>query len=140
PGIGYDGRLRTYTAEVRLTPIKSLQAHFVYTKLKSDSTIPIRFPQDFTVANSVNAEDGDSWDVGASYLGKGGTVEGVWGRMRNSGSDPFQSDRARMRLDVDVTKNAGLVGEWSYDLYHDTPMPASNFRANRYGIYVRWRP
>ena len=60
--------------------------------------------------------------------------------LKNNGSYPYKIDRGRMRLDFDVTKNAGVVSEWDYDRYRDTTLPVSNYRANRFGVYLRWRP
>lgn len=140
PGIGYDGKIRTYSADVQLTPVKGLRLHGAYTKLKADSTIPIRMPQDFTVTNSVNTEDGNSWEGGLGLAFAPVTFDWSYVGLKNNGSYPYKIDRGRMRLDFDVTKNAGVVSEWDYDRYRDTTLPVSNYRANRFGVYLRWRP
>lgn len=140
PGIGYDGSMRNYTASLQVTPVTPVRLHGAYSKFKSDSTIPIRIPHTFGVADSVNAEDGDSWEAGAAITWAPVSVDGSWGRLENAGTSSYTIDRARVRVDVDVTMNAGLVGEWAHDRYRDTPLPASSFTANRYGVYLRWRP
>jgi hypothetical protein len=140
PGIGYDGKLRTYTADVRVTPVKALSLYGVYSRFEADSTIPVRIPQDFGVVDSVNSETGDAWDVGSTIAFAPVTLVGSYGRLVNTGTYPYKIDRARLRVDIDVTKNAGIVCEWAYDKYRDTPLPVSNYLANRYGLYLKWRP
>jgi len=140
PGIRYDGKIRTYTADVRVTPVKALSLYAVYSKFKADSTIPVRIPQDFGVVDSVNSENGCAWDVGSTIVFAPVTLVSSWGRLVNTGTYPYKIDRARVRIDIDVTKNAGIVGEWAYDKYRDTPLPISNYLANRYGLYLKWRP
>jgi hypothetical protein len=33
---------------------------------------------------------------------------------------------------------AGLTAEWDHDRYNDLVSAAGNFRADRYGVYLRW--
>jgi hypothetical protein len=140
PGIGSDGKIRTYTADVRVTPVKALSLYAVYSKFKADSTIPVRIPQDFGVVDSVNSENGCAWDVGSTIAFAPVTLVGSYGRLVNTGTYPYKIDRGRVRLDIDVTKNAGIVAEWAYDRYRDTPLPIANYMAKRYGLYLKWRP
>ncbi|MFI4972048.1 MAG: hypothetical protein ACHP7H_05170, partial [Hyphomicrobiales bacterium] len=63
-GIGSKGSSRQYTGDVTMTPVKVLRLHGAYSKLKADNTIPIRAPQDFTVLDSVDKEDGQMWEAG----------------------------------------------------------------------------
>jgi hypothetical protein len=48
--------------------------------------------------------------------------------------------RGGARVDFDATAHVGLIGEWSVDRYLDFQIATSSFRANRYGVYLKWRP
>ena len=50
-----------------------------------------------------------------------------------------------MRAEYFFTPNLGLEGEWLRDKYSESPAfdqagLLANFNANRYGIFVHWRP
>ena len=65
--------------------------------------------------------------------------------MGNTSSIPFTINRTRMRAEYFFTPNLGLEGEWLRDKYSESPAfdqagLLANFNANRYGIFVHWRP
>jgi hypothetical protein len=140
-GINSKGSSRQYTGDLTLMPVKVLRLHAAYGKLQADSTIPIRAPQDFTVLNSVNTEDGQLWEAGLGVtLEKKVAIDGFWTRFVNEGSYVYRLYRGGARVDFDATAHVGLIGEWSVDRYLDFQIASSSFRANRYGVYLKWRP
>jgi len=139
-GIDSKGSSRQYTGDVTLTPVKPLRLHAAYSKLKADDTIPIRAPQDFSVLDSVNTEDGQMWEAGLGLKLDKVAIDGFWSRFANEGSYAYRLYRGGARVDFDATANVGLVAEWSVDRYLDYQIATSNFRANRYGVYLKWRP
>ena len=139
-GINSKGSSRLYTGDITLTPIKDLRAHGAYSKVQADNRIPIRAPQDFTVLDSVNREDGELWEAGLGFKFAMFGVDGFWSRFANEGSYAYRIYRGGARLDIDFTAQFGVVGEWSVDRYLDYQISSSNFRANRYGAYLKWRP
>jgi hypothetical protein len=139
-GINSKGSSRQYTGDLTLTPVKPLRLHGAYSKLKADSTMPIRAPQDFTTLDSVNTEDGQMWEAGLGLKLDKFAVDGFWSRFANEGSYEYRLYRGGARVDFDATAHLGLIGEWSVDRYLDYQIATSSFRANRYGVYLKWRP
>ena len=139
-GINSKGSSRQYTGDVRLTPVKALQLHGAYSNLHADNTIPIRAPQDFTVLDSVDKEDGKMWEAGLGLKLDKLAIDGFWSRFSNEGSYRYRLYRGGARVDFDATAHVGLIGEWSVDRYLDYQISTSSFRANRIGAYLKWRP
>jgi hypothetical protein len=139
----YKASARNYTADLTLNPTKWLHLRGAWARLKSDSSLEIRAPQDFSVVNSVNAEKGDLWEAGAGFKWKQFGVDGFWSRFNNDGSYLFRMYRGGVRADWDATVHAGLAVEWSVDRYLDLQNPVSasqSYRADRIGVYLKWRP
>jgi hypothetical protein len=139
-GINSKGSSRQYTGDLTLTPVKAIRLHGAYSKLQADNTIPIRAPQDFSVLDSVNREDGQMWEAGLGLKLDRIAIDGFWSRFANEGSYEFRLYRGGARVDFDATAHVGLIGEWSIDRYLDYQISTSSFRANRYGVYLKWRP
>ena len=139
-GINSKGSSRQYTGDVTLTPVKLLRLHGAYSKLQADNTIPIRAPQDFSVLDSVDTEDGQMWEAGLGLKLDKIAIDGFWSRFANEGSYAYRLYRGGARVDFDATAHVGLIGEWSIDRYLDYQISTSSFRANRYGVYLKWRP
>jgi len=139
-GINSKGSSRQYTGDLTLTPVKVLRLHGAYSKLQADNTIPIRAPQDFSVFDSVNKEDGEMWEAGLGLKLDKIAIDGFWSRFANEGSYEYRLYRGGARVDFDATAHLGLIGEWSIDRYLDYQISTSSFRANRIGVYLKWRP
>jgi hypothetical protein len=139
-GINSTGSSRQYTGDVTITPVKMLRLHGAYSKMQADNTIPVRAPQDFTVFDSVDKEDGQLWEAGLGLKFDKFAVEGFWTRFANEGTYAYRLYRGGARLDFDATQHVGLIGEWAVDRYLDYQFSTSSFRANRIGVYLKWRP
>jgi hypothetical protein len=48
-------------------------------------------------------------------------------------------NRYRVRVVWDFLARAGIAAEWSRDNYDELLFPITNFKATRYGVYLRWR-
>jgi hypothetical protein len=141
PGINSTGSSRLYTGDLTLTPVKTLRLHGAYSKLQADNTIPIRAPQDFTLLlDSVDKEDGQMWEAGLGVTLAKFALDGFWSRFANEGTYAYRLYRGGARADFDATAHFGFIGEWSVDRYLDYQISTSSFRANRYGVYLKWRP
>jgi hypothetical protein len=136
----YTASARNYTADLTVNPTKWLRLSGGYAKLKSDSSIPVRVPQDFTTLESVNAEDGELWQAGAGFTWKEFTVDGFWSRFNNDGTYLFRMYRGGFRADWSATAHAGLAVEWSTDKYQDFMVASQSYRGDRLGVYLKWRP
>ena len=139
-GINSKGSSRQYTGDLTLVPAKPLRLHGAYSKLQADNRIPIRAPQDFSVLDSVNREDGQMWEAGLGLRLDKLAIDGFWSRFANEGSYEYRLYRGGARVDFDATAHVGLIGEWSVDRYLDYQIAASSFRANRFGVYLKLRP
>jgi len=140
PNNTYKATSQNYTADLTLNPTKWLRLSGSYAKLKADSSIPVRAPQDFTVFTSVNAEDGELWQAGAGFTWKEFAVDGFWSRFNNDGTYLFRMYRGGFRADWTATAHAGLAVEWSVDNYQDFMMASQSYRGDRLGVYLKWRP
>ncbi len=134
------GTSRQYTGDVTITPVKMLRLHGAYGKMQADNTIPVRAPQDFTVFDSVDKEDGELWEAGLGLKFDKLAIDGFWTRFANEGTYAYRLYRGGARVDFDATQHLGLIGEWSVDRYLDYQISTSSFRANRIGVYLKWRP
>jgi len=138
--INSKGTSRQYTGDVTITPVKLLRLHGAYSKLQADSTIPVRAPQDFTVFDSVNKEDGELYEAGLGLKFDKLAIDGFWTRFANEGTYAYRLYRGGARADFDATQHVGLIAEWSVDRYLDYQIATNSFRANRIGVYLKWRP
>lgn len=136
----YSAKTRNYSADVTLNPVKWVRLHGSYGKLKADSSIPVRTPQDFTTFVSSNTENGDLWEAGAGFTWSKFAVDGFWSRFNNDGTYLFRMYRGGLRADFDATAQAGLAVEWSVDRYLDYQISTQSYRADRIGVYLKWRP
>ena len=140
PNNTYKATAENYTADLTLNPVKWIRLHGSYGKLKADSSIPVRAPQDFTVFTSANTEDGELWEAGAGFTFKELAVDGFWTRFDNEGSYNFRMYRGGARADWSVTPHAGVAVEWSVDRYLDYVLASQSYRGDRLGVYLKWRP
>ncbi len=136
----YSASSRNYSADLTLNPVKWLRLRGAYAKLKADSTIPVRAPQDFTTFTSTNTENGDLWEAGAGFTYKEFVVDGFWSYFNNDGSYLFRMYRGGLRAEWTATAHAGLAVEWNVDRYRDYELSAQSYRADRLGVYLKWRP
>ena len=139
-GINSKGTSRQYTGDVTIMPVKMLRLHGAYGKMQADSTIPVRAPQDFTAFDSVNKEDGELYEAGLGVKFDKLAIDGFWTRFANEGTYEYRLYRGGARIDFDATAHLGLIGEWSVDRYLDYQIATNSFRANRIGVYLKWRP
>ena len=135
------GSSRQYTADVTLTPVKVAHGSTAPTaRCRPTTRFPIRAPQDFTAFDSVNTEDGELWEAGLGLNFDRIAIDGFWTRFANEGTYAYRLYRGGARVDFDATANLGFIGEWAVDRYLDYQIASSNFRANRIGVYLKWRP
>lgn len=138
--IGYDARLRQFSGDVEVSPIEPLRLHASLSKFRAHSNITFRHPENFTIDESVNQENGRAREGGVSYLRGPFSVDASLGRFENRGTIPFTIDRHRLRATWDFKSKTGVAVEWDRDKY-DEPSPSyGDFDASRYGLYFRWRP
>ena len=136
---GFAARLRQYAGDVDVAPIDALHFRASLSQFRADSNISFRFPQNFTIGESVQIENGKAREGGISYLRGPFSIDTTLSRFENSGTLPFTIDRHRIRATFDFKGHTGIAAEWDRDKYTES-LSLADFDANRYGIYLRWRP
>jgi hypothetical protein len=139
PEIAYDAKLRQITADLEFAPVAALSFRASASQFRSDSSILFRRPENFNVNESVHVEEGDAIGGGLTAAWSRFTLDGDLSRFENEGSLPFELDRSRVRLMVQIVPSIGVGAEWAQDEYHETNLPAADFDATRYGVFLRLR-
>lgn len=142
-GYGLDGKLKTYAGDLELGPWKGLRLRFGMGRFEGDNSINYRNPQTFATANSDYRERGDSLEGGLTLNLKPFTLEAQLRRFENDGSFAYDLDRARVRAGVEFSKMFGIAAEWDLDDYTEKNRSygsGADYKANRYGLYLRIHP
>src|SRR5262249_46525131 len=121
-------------------PNEKLHLRGSYSQYRSNSDVRFRYPENFTAGDSSHQERGRAVEGGFAVFVKAATLDAGVTRFDNSGTLPFTLDRFRARVTVDIRAHAGLAAEIARDKYRQSLSPLSDFEANRYGLYLRWRP
>jgi len=138
-GIGYDARLRNYSGDVEVSPIDALHFRASLSQFRADSNISFRLPQNFTIGESIQPENGKAREGGVSYLRGPFSIDASISRFENTGTLPFTINRHRVRTTWDFKGHTGIAAEWDRDKYTES-LSFADFDASRYGVYLRWRP
>ena len=136
----FTSRLRQYTGDVEVAPVEKVHFRGSYSQFRADSDILFRFPQNFTLGDSLHQERGRAVEGGFALFLAPVTFDGSTTRFMNKGTSPFKIDRYRARLTYDLKTHAGFAAEFSRDHYRDALYPSAFFSANRVGVFMRWRP
>jgi hypothetical protein len=138
--IGFEGKFRQYTGELELTPLKQLRLRGAATRFRSDTDVLVRKPETFETTPSIHKENGRSYEGEFDLLFSKLTLDGGYARFTNEGSIPFEIDRYRARAVLNLKAKAGLAAEWNRDKYSESDLPMAGFEADRFGLFVTWRP
>ncbi|MEA2689572.1 MAG: hypothetical protein QOD51_2179 [Candidatus Eremiobacteraeota bacterium] len=139
PDVAYDSTMRQYTADVVVTPLEPLSLRASASRFHSHSNILFRRPENFTIGESVHLERGRSVEGGLTFSLSRVTFDGDLSHFENNGSIPFELDRSRARVTVQLRDSVAVGAEWSRDEYTEAALAVANFEASRYGLFVRLR-
>jgi hypothetical protein len=142
-GYGLEGTVKTYAGDLEVGPWEWLRVRVGAGRFEGDNSISYRQPQDWVNGMSIYRERGDSLEGGITLNVKPITLEALLRRFENDGSFPYELDRARVRADFEFSKLIGIVAEWDLDDYTEkdrTYGSGADYRANRYGLYLRIHP
>ncbi|MEA2416593.1 MAG: hypothetical protein QOI58_3250, partial [Thermoanaerobaculia bacterium] len=128
------------TGDVEVSPIDALHFRASLSQFRADSNVSFRLPQNFTIGESIQTENGKAREGGVSYLKGPFSIDASLSRFVNSGTLPFNINRHRVRATWDFKGHTGLALEWDRDKYSETSSSFAGFDAARYGVYLRWRP
>lgn len=142
-GYGLEGESNIYAGDLEVGPWEWLRLRFGAGRFEGDNSIDYRVPQTWAVATSAYRERGDSLEGGLTVNFKPFTLEALLRRFENDGSFPYELDRARVRASLDFTKLIGIAAEWDLDDYTEKDRSygsGADYKANRYGLYLRIHP
>lgn len=139
PENGYDLSGKDWTAEIRLNPTEALSLWGSYGKFKTDSSIAIRRPEDFSLASSLYHEDGSLAEGGVSYRTKAVTGEASYSKIENEGSRGLCFERVLARLEVPLEAGFGVGFEASRATYEQTGFALADYTAKRYLFLLRYQ-
>lgn len=137
--IRFDSTLRQYTADVEVIPVAALTLRASTSRFRSDSSALIRNPEPFTTEESIHVEKGKAIEGGLTLAWSRITFDGDLSHFENEGSLPFELDRSRARLTVQVHERIGIGAEWAKDEYTEAAFAVADFEASRYGVFLRLR-
>jgi hypothetical protein len=140
-GIQMDGKVRQYSGDIEVAPVKTLALRGSVSQFKADNSMLYRRPENFNTDLSVYAEKGKAREGGVLLNIAPFSLDAAVSKFTNRGDNPFDLDRARVRLGVDIPKTkAGVVVEYAKDKYHELNALFGDFDAKRYGIFLRLHP
>lgn len=137
-GIGYDGEVKHWGANLELNPIEAVTIRGGYDRYQSDSRLNTLVPYPPAPAVSTYAEDGTNVEgsvsarLGRFTLGVGAN------RYTNDGDFEFDLDSSFARFDFGITDQLGVYGQLERREYDEKALPAADFEADRYGLFLRW--
>ena len=136
--------MTTYAGDVEIGPLEWLRLRFGAGRFEGDSSIGYRQPQSFVDATSVYRERGDSLEGGVSVNFKPFTLEALLRRFENDGSFPYELDRGPRPREPTTSPSSSASrrnGTSTITPRRTGPtVPGADFKANRYGLYLRIHP
>ena len=141
-GIDLDGKVRQYSVDAEVTPVKFLALRGSVSQFKADNSILFRHPENFNTDTSLYTETGKAREGGVLITFAPVSFDAGVSRFTNRGDNPFNIDRVRLRVGVDLpakTRTA-VVAEYAKDKYHELTPTFGDFDATRYGIFLRFHP
>jgi hypothetical protein len=135
-GVGYDGSMDVYAADLELVPVKWVRLWGSYAQHDAASVVSVRRPETLTMTVSDEVEEGESTEAGLSLMFKPMTFDVAYGTFENEGSLPMEMNRLRGRLKLNLNGGAGVAFEYAYDEYDEATVDLSDYTAARYGIYL----
>ena len=140
PGYGFEGDMDTVAGDVEVSPWEFLTLRVGAGRFEGDHVMGYRVPQSWADATSIHRERGDSLEGGITLDLKPVVLEALYRRFENDGSFAYDLDRARLRASWDFTSLLGIAAEWNLDDYAERARAwgtGADFKANRYGVYLR---
>lgn len=138
-GVDYNVDTDHVGLDLDITPTESLWLRLAYDSYKTDSSIPIRNPINFSITESVHSENGEllegelRWKISLLKLNLG------YSEFTNEGTFPFDLTRAFGGIALDFTKAFGVAVEYESNEYNEDLLSLADFDAERIGVFLRWR-
>lgn len=139
-GTGFEAETLHRAIDLDLTPVENLSFRLAYDNYETTTEVPVRQPADYSSFMSDHAEDGTFMEGGLTWRVGSFDVDLGHSCFENRGS-----------FDLDLARTYGRVaydfgGPWSAAVelesldYDDGLLQAADYEAERYGVFLRWRP
>lgn len=138
PGVGYDGTTKHWGANAEVTASQAVSFHVGYDEFKTDSKVTIRQPQDFSLTESIYAEDGKSFDGGLLIHAGAFAFDAGYSHLKNDSLFGMTLERTYARLDVDLTERFATGVLYDHRNYDEKSLGIDNYKADRYAVILRW--
>jgi hypothetical protein len=115
-----------------------MMLRLAYDDYDTDTSVPIRVPQDFSIATSEHHENGQLMEAGFRWRFEPFDIDLAYSDFENTGSFEFDLVRTFARFGIDLSKAAGIAFEWESNKYTEDVLQLANFDADRFGVFLRW--
>ena len=139
PQAGYDATVRQYGADVEVTPVTALSLRASASRFRSNSNMLFRRPENFTTEESRHVEKGKALEGGLTFSWSRLSFDGDLAHFENEGSLPFELDRVRARVTLQLRDSFGIGAEWARDEYSEASFAVADYEASRYGVFLLLR-
>lgn len=138
-GVGYDADTDHVAFDLELTPVETLTLRLAYDSYDTDTTVPIRVPQDFTITTSEHHENGELMEASFRWRIDPFDLDLGYSDFENTGSFAFDLVRNFARLGIGLSDAVGIAFEWESNKYTEDVLELADFDADRFGVFLRWR-
>jgi hypothetical protein len=95
--VGYDADTDHVALDLEITPVETMTLRLAYDNYDTDSTIPIRAPQDFSIVTSEHSENGQLLEAGFRWQFEPFDIDLGYSDFENTGSFAFDLVRPLLR-------------------------------------------
>jgi hypothetical protein len=138
-GVGYDADTDHVALDLELSPVETMTLRLAYDSYDTDSTVPIRQPQDFSIATSEHHENGEMMEAGFRWQFEPFDIDLGYSEFENTGSFAFDLVRTFARFGIGLSDAVGVALEWETNKYTEDILELASFDADRFGVFLRLR-
>lgn len=138
-GVGYQADTEHYAVDLSITPTETFMLRGSWDTYQTDTEHTYLVPQSFAIAPSIYSEDAELLEGSLMWKVALFTLDAAYSTLENTGSYPFQMDRASARLAVDLSTSISVAGEYENWDYSEAMFPVADYDADRWGLFLRWR-
>ncbi len=139
-GAGLDADTLHWAVDLALRPSADLVIRAAYDVYDTESEFSYRQPDDFEMVPSLHSEEGDMLEGSIEWHADQFFAMAGYSTFSNDGTFPFDLDRLFARLGYDFSQTFGASVEVENHDYSEDGLGLGDFEADRYGVYLRFRP
>ncbi len=136
---GYDSTVDHLALDLTVRPTEGLSLRAAWDSYQTESSIVIREPLDYSLTPTMHTEDGTMLEAAIRWRSDAFELGASYSDFENEGTFPFEMQRCHVRLGYDLNDQVGLAVELERAEYTEERLILTDYDADRYGIFVRWR-